>query len=139
MLRQFFETMMGGSGMALLNFYLANSLWINLLVLAYGIFLVLCWSNLKTIRKLLILSMVSQLRSRPDVAIELPTKKELKSLSIPWESAIGEARFPFVARQNDFLPHRVSPDAVKSMIPIEHLNKEALKAFQKQQKRAANK
>jgi hypothetical protein len=138
MLRTILEGMLGGWGMGLLNFYEAHSLAINLVVVAYGIFLVLSWVNLKNIRRSLIVSMVAQLRSRPELNPDTPIDKELKSLTIPWDSAVSQVRFPFVAKQNDLLPHRLSAEAVRTMLPADRLTKDALFVFNQQQKSAAS-
>lgn len=137
LIRSIILSMMGTWGEPLLNFYEANSLWINLLVFIYGTVIVLSWVNLKNIRNSLILSLVTQLHSQAEVALNTPAEKMLTLLAIPWESAINQSRFPLVARQSDLVPHRLSVEAVQAMLPPEMLAKEAFRIFQLQEKREA--
>ncbi len=139
MIRSILLGMMGSWGAPVLDFYETNSLWINSLVVIYGIVIVLSWVNLKNIRKSLILSLITQLRSEPDFAPDSPTEKALDSLTIPWENVIQKMRFPLIAQQNDLVPHRISLDAVQAMLPSDHLTKEAVKVLRLQKKRAAGK
>jgi hypothetical protein len=125
MFRAMIESILGEWGRALLYFYDEYSLWINLVVVIYGMWIVLSWVNLKAIRKSLILSVAAQLKTRPDSTGAL-SKKELNALIIPWESAIQQARFPFIAQQNGFLPHRISVTKVQSLLPTADLAAEAL-------------
>ncbi len=139
MIRSIILSMMGTWGLPVLNFYETNSLWINLLVLIYGAVIVLSWINLKNVRKSLVLSIVTQLRSRVDFSPEIPAGKALGSLTIPWDNAIRQVRFPLVAQQNGLLPHRLSVETVQAMLPTEELAGEALKVIRLQNKRAARK
>lgn len=137
MIRSILLSMMGSWGEPLLNLYEANSLWVNLLVFLYGVVIVLSWANLKSIRKSLILALVSQLRGRAEIAADTPVEKALALLTIPWESAIRRSRFPLVARQSDLAPHRLNEEVVRAMLPPEPLTKEALRIVQLQKKREA--
>ena len=63
MVRAFLDQMLGEFGRSLLVFYETNSLWINLLVVLYGALIVLSWSNLKNIRRALILALAESCAS----------------------------------------------------------------------------
>jgi len=128
----------GQFGTDLLNFYQANALWINLLVLAYGAWVVLSWINLKNIRKVLLLSLLDQLRPQVDPESgKVVRKKDGSALIIPWESAIGQAHFPFIARQSALLPRRVSIETAQAMLPEKYLVAEAVRILQPTQKKKA--
>ncbi|HPO58995.1 MAG TPA: hypothetical protein PLV53_09130 [Anaerolineaceae bacterium] len=122
MVRAFLDQMLGEFGRSLLVFYETNSLWINLLVVLYGALIVLSWSNLKNIRRALILALAEKLRERPELA---SVKKA--ALEVPWEQVVGQVRYPFVARQTDLLPQRLSVEAVQNLLSVEDLTEEALK------------
>ena len=126
----------GQWGAALLNFYTANALWINLLVLAYGAWVVLSWINLKNIRKALILDLIDQLRSRADPAAgEDGQKKGAPDLVIPWEKVVGRGGFPFIAKQSGLLPRRVSIKNVQAMLPDKYLFADAKRILHPSQKK----
>ena len=129
----------GQLGITLLNFYQANALWINLLVLAYGGWVVLSWINLKNIRKALLLDLIGQLRSQADPASEkVALKKNGADLVIPWDRIIGQAGFPFVAKQNGLLPHRVSIETVRAMLPDKYLLEDAIRILRPSQKKKSH-
>jgi hypothetical protein len=129
----------GQFGTDLLNFYQANALWINLLVLAYGAWVVLSWINLKNIRKALLLDLIDQLRSHVDPASgKVALKKDGADLVIPWERVVGQAGFPFVAKQNGLLPHRVSIETVRAMLPNKSLVEDAIRILRPSQKKKSH-
>ncbi|HZW05039.1 MAG TPA: hypothetical protein VFF68_13990 [Anaerolineaceae bacterium] len=137
MVRAFLEGLMGQWGVNLLDFYAANSLWINLLVLVYGAWVVSSWVNLKSIRRLLIGALEEQMQGRPEFAKGDVPPKALASLIIPWERAVADARFPFVAQQTDLLPHRKTIDTVRRMLPGDQITQDALDNFRLRSKKTA--
>jgi hypothetical protein len=130
MIRAIIESMMGQWGRSLMYFYDEYSLWINLVVVLYGIWVVMSWANLKKIRKFILVAIAAQLRNRHENSTGPLSKKELASLVIPWESSMQQARFPFIARQSAFLPRRLSMEQVKEMLPVDDMAAEALKILQ---------
>jgi hypothetical protein len=130
MIRAILESMMGSWGKGLMDFYDANSLWINILVLLYGAWIVLSWINLKRIRSELIVSLAQQLSKKPNLKTEPLTSEDLARLKVPWEDAVRRARYPFVAYQTALVPRRLSVEAVKSMLTVEDLTGEALRIMQ---------
>jgi hypothetical protein len=129
----------GQFGTDLLNFYQANALWINLLVLAYGAWVVLSWINLKNIRKVLLLALIDQLRSQVDPASgKVVLKKDGADLVIPWDRVVGQAGFPFIAKQNGLLPHRVSIETARAMLPDDYLVAEAVRILRPPQKKKSH-
>jgi hypothetical protein len=134
MFRAIIESVLGEWGRATLYFYDEYSLWINLVVVIYGMWVVLSWVNLKNIRKPLISSIADQLRSRPEITSNSLSKKQLKSLVIPWESAVQQSRFPYVARQNAIVPRRMPVPAVQALLPIADLIAEARELISRQEK-----
>jgi hypothetical protein len=137
MFRAIIESVLGEWGRAVLYFYDEYSLWINLVVVIYGMWVVLSWVNLKNIRKPLISSIADQLRSRPEIESKTLSKKQLNSLVIPWESAVRKSRFPYVARQNAFLPRRMTVTEVQALLPIADLVAEAWELLNRQEKQQA--
>ena len=133
------QGLLGEWGRAVLYFYLANSLWINLIVVAYGVLIVLSWVNLKNIRNSLVWSLVDQLKSQVEVISGKLAKKEKASLVVPWESAVGKSRFPLVAFQSALVPHRLSIKRVQAMLPMEDLVNDALRILELQKQKKTRK
>jgi hypothetical protein len=129
MVRVLIEQMLGTWGTALLDFYHANSLFINLLIVLYGGLVVLSWTNLKGIRRQLVQNLVAQLQAIPNLEVDAQPHKVLRQVNIPWEQAIEQRRFPFVAEQTSFLPRRATLAIVQSLLPPEELASDALKSL----------
>jgi hypothetical protein len=121
MVRALIEQMLGAWGTALLDFYEANSLLINLVVVLYGGLVVFSWMNLKGIRRQLVEDLAEQLGALPDLEASTPPKKALSRVKISWEEAIEKRRFPFVAQQTSFLPRRATLETVQGFLPEEEL------------------
>ncbi len=130
MVRVFIESMLGTWGVRVLNFYETNSLYINSVVVIYGMVIVLSWSNLVSIRKTLVYEMVMQMKEHSKINRKSKVKQVLQEISIPWEPTIAKVRFPFVARQASLWPKRLNLENVRSLLPDEELAEQALKAMQ---------
>lgn len=120
------ETYLGPIGRGALNFYVDNSLAINSLVVLYGLLIVFSWTNLVSIRKRLVGSIAAQIVKNPALHTGSKVKRILSEVDIPWQAAIDDVRFPLVARQAAFWPHRKSVEAVQALLPAEDLVKQAL-------------
>jgi hypothetical protein len=127
MVRALVEQMLGVWGTALFDFYEANSLYINLVVVLYGGLVVLSWMNLKGIRRHLVEEIAAQLDRLPETEAATTPKNTLGRVVIPWAAIIENKRFPFVALQTSFLPRRATLDTVQELLPAEELAGEALR------------
>jgi hypothetical protein len=116
----------GQWGQAAIEWYAANSLWINLIVLVYGLWIVLSWVNLKTIRNYLLQFIIQQLQAAPGEKAAKVSREELAA-SMPWESAIQQGRFPFVAQQMALIPRRKTLENVRALLPGDGLVEDAEK------------
>ena len=126
MLRAIIETFLGSFFFEVLQFYEANSLIINTFVVAYGLLMVLSWSNLANIRKHLVSAMVDQMQAIPKSHAKAKIKHVLRDVEIPWERVVGESRFPFVAPQVGLYPRRTSVAVVQALLKETELVREAL-------------
>lgn len=129
MVRSLIESLLGNVGTSILNFYEANSLWINGIILLYGIVILLSWSNYKSIRRSLILSVVEQLCQKSEAELREPVGRLLNGLVIPWDGTLQRTWFPLVAEQTAFLPRRLNLERLKKMISPEDLVKEAVRVL----------
>ena len=133
--RELVERLFGAWGVQALDFYLANSLWINAIVLLYGLVLAIAWLNLQTIRRKLVSDLVIQIRNHPEIGADSNVNAVLRATTIPWEHAVGEARFPLVAEQWAFGLRRTSVEAVQPLLPDKDLAHDALKLLAASQAR----
>jgi hypothetical protein len=116
MVRTLVEMALGPLGIQILDAYLAHSLVINSLVLAYGFVVFASWRNLVGIRRRLVGSMISQLRASGGPDEDLKLSHVLSRTTIPWETAMESVRFPWVARQMELWPKRASLSEVQSLL-----------------------
>lgn len=121
MIYELLEKLTGAWGRPLLDFYLAHNLVINLGVLLYGLLLWFSWRNLQQIRHDLLAAMLRQMQAAPQAHLQLSPAALVKKVSIPWEQAVAQARFPLVAQQWALWPQRRSVTAVQSLLPPEEL------------------
>ncbi|HQE17567.1 MAG TPA: hypothetical protein PK607_03620, partial [Aggregatilineales bacterium] len=89
MLYALIETYLGPIGRAMLHFYIENSLVINTLVVAYGLVIVMSWTNLVSIRKRLVGAIAAQIVQNPALNAQSKVKRVLKEVDIPWQAAIA--------------------------------------------------
>lgn len=124
MVRGFVQMALGQWGTALLDAYYAYSLPINTLILAYGLIVLVSWTNLLRIKTWLIHSIAAQIADREDLDANAGIPKLMKKIDIPWQKAL-ERRFPMVARQASFLPRKATPEALRALLDAEELVREA--------------
>jgi hypothetical protein len=105
-------------GPALLGIYFRNAFWINTLVLAYGLLLLLSWQNLSRILDAMVEQVLEQANKKTGTNSKGGKQKtvRLSDLQLSWERACAASRFPFVARQSAFIVHRSSVESVRMLI-----------------------
>ena len=108
----------GDWGPVILEFYFQNAGWINAIVVAYGILLLLSWQNLSRVCDSLVDQILDQARE-----IEVKNGKRNKPITVPlshfslsWDQAFESSRFPFIAKQTGFLIRRSSLENVRTLI-----------------------
>jgi len=126
MIKAFIEATAGDLGRALLDFYLTNSIPINIVVAAYGLVMVMSWTNTVNMRKRLLYAMLLQMTSREDIKADAKVKRILKEISIPWEEVLNRARFPLIAARAGLIPYPKTIGRLQEIIPPEELALDAL-------------
>lgn len=117
MIRTFVLYMLGPWGRQVLQFYLDHSLWINGLVVAYGVLLAVAHLNLRRLEN----RAVEALRRRRSLGQGSAT---MAAGPLAWEEIIpGASFFPFVAGKTGLIPRRCRPDVLERLIPASRLEK----------------
>lgn len=122
-MRDFLVSIMGPWFGPLFDFYEANALWLNLIVIAYGFVIVLAWSNLVRIRRYLVRDLITQMRRTPDRFAGSGPEH------MAWAEAVAATRFPLVAHQSALWPRRTSIESVQALLSVEALVFEAREAM----------
>lgn len=121
MINIFIRGTLGPLGVAVLDFYIANSLWINGLVLLYGLLVVLARRSFELSRQFLITSLQSKYGSRFEQRKPEAVLRALKKLSIPWEQALGSSSFPFVTPPGSIRIFPKKLATLQKLLPLEIL------------------
>lgn len=109
---EWFKSLTGAWGPVLLDWYLANT-WINLVVIAYGVLIVLAWRNYDRIEGRLVAELVEKALAKEGKPKLPPTD------SVSWENAVAGLRYPFLARRGHFLLRRLSAQAAKEAMNMQ--------------------
>jgi hypothetical protein len=121
MIDGFIRATLGPVGVTVLDFYIANSLWINGLVLLYGLLVVLARRSFELSRQSLINSLQNQYGPRFEQRKPEAVLRILKKLSIPWKDALVSSSFPFITPPGSIriFPKRLA--TLQKLLPLETL------------------
>ena len=130
MVRPFIEAMLGEVGRQILYYYEANAFWINAIVLIYGVFMFASWQNLVRVYRFLIVEMAKEAHTSEELNRKKSNKKIRKIIGVPWEKAVEQSPFPFIARMGDLSPRRNTVENLKGYFDEKDLADKTLKALQ---------
>ncbi|MGB2955311.1 MAG: hypothetical protein WBB64_04985 [Anaerolineales bacterium] len=130
MVRSFIEAMLGEVGRQILYYYEANAYWINAIVLIYGVFMFAAWMNMVRIYRFLIVEMAKEAHTSEELNRKKSNKKIREIIGIPWEKAVEQSPFPFLARIGDLVPKRNTVENLKAYFDEKDLADKTLKALQ---------
>ena len=130
MVRSFIEAMLGEVGRQILYYYEANASWINAIVLIYGVFMFAAWMNMVRIYRFLIVEMAKEAHTSEELNRKKSNKKIRDIIGIPWEKAVEQAPFPFLARIGDLVPKRNTVENLQGYFDEKDLADKTLKALQ---------
>jgi hypothetical protein len=122
--------MLGEVGRQILYYYEANAYWINVIVLIYGVFMFAAWMNMVRIYRFLIVEMAKEAHTSEELNRKKSNKKIREIIGIPWEKAVEQSPFPFLARIGDLVPKRNTVENLKAYFDEKDLADKTLKALQ---------
>jgi len=109
----------GNWGMIVIDYYLANSLWINGILLIYALLISTCWRNYGSVKKYLINDVSNLLEPKIKSWSRAEISKNLKSSQIPWESAKKQLKIPIIAKSGSYIPRFASVEVMEKLFPKE--------------------
>ena len=113
--------MIGSWGNVALDFYIANSLWINGFFLLYALIVVLARRNFDNGNLLLINSIQKQYGEKLSGKSTASILSILKKISIPWNEAITKTALPLIAPPGSIWVYPQSIKNFQKFIKIENL------------------
>lgn len=130
MVRAFIEATLGEVGRQILYYYETNAYWINVIVLIYGVFMFAAWKNMVRIYRFLIVEMAKEAHTSEELNRKKSNKKIRKIIGVPWEKAVEQSPFPFLARIGDLAPKRNTVENLQGYFDEKDLADKTLKALQ---------
>lgn len=121
MIDGFIRGTLGPLGVTVLDFYIANSIWINGLVLLYALLVVLARRSFDLSRQSLIAFLQRSHGQQFDQGNPRSILKALKKISIPWDQAVGSSSFPFLASPGSIWIYPRNPATLQKLLPLEKL------------------
>ena len=112
---------LGTTGSHLLDFYIQNSLWINVLLFTYAILVVIARRNYGQVAQHILADFLQ--KHGDNLARKSP--KEIRTLllkwKIPWESGMQAGWFPFISSPQGILLRLKSDRTFQKIFPIDAL------------------
>lgn len=121
MINLFIRGTLGPLGVTALDFYIANSLWINGLILLYALMVVLARRSFELSRQSLIHSLQSKYGAQFEHRKPEAVLKMLKKLSIPWDQALLSSTFPLITPPGSIRVFPKKLATLQKFLPLEIL------------------
>jgi hypothetical protein len=117
----FIRSTIGTFGNALLDFYIANSIWINGLVLLYGLLVVFSRHSFNLSQQLLLSSLQSRYGGELDKKRPASVLNILKKANIPWEEALRRTSIPFMTPPGSIRIYPKNLETFQKFVSLEKL------------------
>ncbi len=115
------RSFIGQWGGRILDFYVANSLWINGLILLYFVVIVFARRNYRHIIISLVLDLKEKYGNQLKGENPKQISKQLTRLDIPWDEALKASSFPFVTPPGGFRPYLKNEKTFNKLLSNETL------------------
>lgn len=121
MIDAFVRGILGTTGSHLLDFYIQNNLWINALLFAYAILVLIARRNYGTVAQFILADFIQKHGTR----LAKKSPNEIRALllkwKIPWENGMQAGRFPFIASPQGILLRLKNNKTFEKIFPIDVL------------------
>jgi hypothetical protein len=121
MIDSFIRGILGPLWSSVLDFYIANSLWINALLLLYALLVVLSRRTFDKSRQTLIESLQSQHGREWGQKKQASILKMLEKTSIPWGQALRCNAFPLITPPGSLLVYPKNPATFQRFLSLKKL------------------
>jgi hypothetical protein len=112
---------LGTTGTRLLDFYIQNSLWINVLLFTYAILVVIARRNYGQVAQ----HILADFLHKHGEKLTRKSPKEIRALllkwKIPWENGMQAGWFPFISSPQSILLRLKSDRTFQKIFPIDVL------------------
>jgi hypothetical protein len=113
--------MLGPWGQRLLDFYLANSLWINGLILLYFAVLFASRWNYRKAQAAILAGLQARYPATTGKKAARDIRARLDQDGAPWEEGLRATAWPFIAGPRGLLPRLKNARALQQLFPLDAL------------------
>ncbi len=121
MIYSFIRAMLGTSGDVVLDFYIANSIWINGIIFLYAFLVVLARQTFDQICRSLISALQSGYGQQFEQKKLGSVLNALKKNNIPWDKALGHSSFPLMTPPGSIWIYPKNLATLQKLLPPEKL------------------
>jgi hypothetical protein len=121
MIDSFIRGILGPLGSRVLDFYIANGLWINGLLLLYALLVVFARRTFDLGRQSLVESIQKEYGPQIEHRKSESILKVLKHIRIPWERAMGSSPFPLITPPGSMLVYPKNLATFQRLVPPEKI------------------
>ncbi len=121
MVNFFIRSMIGSWGNVILDYYIANSFWINALLLLYALLVVFARMNFDLSLRSLVAMLQNQYAGQLAQKNSGGLLNKLKKGKIPWDEALATAQFPFMTPPGSYWVYPKNSKIFQKFTPIEKL------------------
>lgn len=112
---------LGSLGSAILDFYIDNALWINVILLLYALSLVWAKRGYTKIKEAIKTELIKEYGEAISAKSERNFKKAIERFNFDWESIAQETWMPFVSTENALFFRIKSPNSLKKHFTAEKI------------------
>ena len=121
MIDAFIRSILGNWGNVLLDFYIANSLWINGIILLYALLVVLAHRNYKQITSSVVLFLNEKYGSQLQKKGKGSLVQMVKKARIPWNVILKKSWIPFITPPGSIRLYLSNEKTIDKLLPLEKI------------------
>ncbi|MEL7642855.1 MAG: hypothetical protein AAGU25_01970 [bacterium] len=121
MIDAFIRSILGDWGNALLDFYIANSLWINGIILLYALLVILAQRNYKRITSSALIFLNEKYGSQLQKKGKGSLVQMMKKAGIPWNEIIKRSWNPFLTPSGSIRLYLSNEKTIDKLLPLEKI------------------
>lgn len=121
MIDAFIRSILGDWGNVLLDFYIANSLWINGIILLYALLVVLAHRNYKQITSSVVLFLNEKYGSQLQKKGKGSLVQMVKKACIPWNVILKKSWIPFITPPGSIRLYLSNEKTIDKLLPLEKI------------------
>ena len=121
MLENFFRDSLGSIGRAILDFYIANAIWLNFIVGGYFVALVIARQKYKTTLNVLLAQAGYKIGHTITPENLRALSKKIAANNVNWQKVILAEKYPFIAISHEYSFHMRTESNLRNMFSFDNI------------------